>query len=1060
MADAPPATQYEMARDAAASKIVDLDKTQIEEAATQKLERTRTSTAQNRAADSGVILKVEAINFMCHEHLTVELGPLINFIVGENGSGKSAVLTAVTLCLGGKASSTNRGTSLKSMIKSGAEQAILKVHMKNEGTDAYQPDLYGDVITVERHFSQSGTSGFKLKSSSGRIISSKKGDVEDYTEHCSLQVDNPMNILTQDTAKKFIQTSTPAQKYVFFHEGVQLKQLDNDYSLLYENCEKIEEVLKDSSGGIADAKKRFEEAKARHELVKKYDHIKQRARVLLWQVAWAQVEAVEADLVRKERALTAVQDDLVHAEQDAETKGLSYDNINGRMEEQQRVIEELEQELAPLQEDETNAKAAVDAAHAELQKAHETQRLIHDDLKDKQRRVASTNDAINAETARLEAANGDGPARVQAAISAAEGDITNARGRLHEHESKLPQLESEKRVAKEVLGKAGGPIDAKGREIEQSEQLLQRLNNDRGDKMAGFDRNMPRLLEMIRRDNGFLEKPVGPIGLHVVLKHPEWSKLLETVLNTVLDTFIVTSQPDLQRLQKMMRQLNVRPNIFVGSHNQINTSNHEPDPQFLTILRALDIDNDLVRNQLIIHNSIEQILLIPKRADAISAMHSGSRPKNAKACYALHDSDYNKGHNLGYTASGNSTIGPVFCKTARPKMTTNVDSQIAQEKAALDHLRQEKKNLEADRQRLQAAVKSCEQALKRHSDTTRNMKAALQRAEAEVERLQEELSQFDVDEGQLDYLKKTLIDQEREVVLFEDQIGAQGLEKVKLNEVRSEKKNILNAKTAAVAEHNTRVKKASNKLKNFKDARQIAVVEKNAALEAIDSLRARITHAETSRDAAKAVVQEFTDGANNVHERVPVENDETVESLEIKLKRLKDQIKAHRAKIGASDEEILAALEAAHETYTNLKENYDSARTLSQLLKQTLGKRLQLYNYFRSAITTRSRINFNYLLYERQFRGKLKIDHRKKLLVVKVEPDLMVKKGKGRETKTLSGGEKSFSSTCLLLALWEAMGSPIRCLDEYDVFMDDVNRDVSSRLLVSTQCFPQIQSFY
>jgi chromosome segregation ATPase len=90
------------------------------------------------------------------------------------------------------------------------------------------------------------------------------------------------------------------------------------------------------------------------------------------------------------------------------------------------------------------------------------------------------------------------------------------------------------------------------------------------------------------------------------------------------------------------------------------------------------------------------------------------------------------------------------------------------------------------------------------------------------------------------------------------------------------------------------------------------------------------------------------------------------------------------------------------------------------------------------------------LLSERAFRGKLTIDHRNKRLDVHVEPDETNKSGKGRQTKSLSGGEKSFSSICLLLSLWEAMGAPLRCLDEFDVFMDDVNRDVSTKMLVST----------
>lgn len=47
-------------------------------------------------AEAGVIETVTLTDFMCHEHLSIDLGPNMNFIIGHNGSGKSAILTAIT----------------------------------------------------------------------------------------------------------------------------------------------------------------------------------------------------------------------------------------------------------------------------------------------------------------------------------------------------------------------------------------------------------------------------------------------------------------------------------------------------------------------------------------------------------------------------------------------------------------------------------------------------------------------------------------------------------------------------------------------------------------------------------------------------------------------------------------------------------------------------------------------------------------------------------------------------------------------------------------------------
>lgn len=255
----------------------------------------------NIPAEHGILERVECYNFMCHNHFSVELGPLINFIVGKNGSGKSAILTAITLCLGGKASATNRGQSLKSFIKEGKENASIIVRIKNQGDGAYLPEDYGKSIIVERHFTKTGTSGFKIKNEQGRIISTKKAELDAITDYFSLQIDNPMNVLSQDMARQFLSTSSPAEKYKFFVKGVQLEQLDQDYRLIEESVDQIEEKLRTQEPNLQFLQNQRDMAKKKLELSDQQGMLRERIRHYRSQVGWAQVE--EQEQVRDARAI-------------------------------------------------------------------------------------------------------------------------------------------------------------------------------------------------------------------------------------------------------------------------------------------------------------------------------------------------------------------------------------------------------------------------------------------------------------------------------------------------------------------------------------------------------------------------------------------------------------------------------------------------------------------------------------------------------------------------------------------------------------------------------------
>lgn len=86
---------------------------------------------------SGRLKKIVLKNFMCHRNFEVNLNPNVNVFVGLNGSGKSAILTAIAIGLGSNAKSTARSTNLKDLVRRGETTATIEITLSNDGVDSY-----------------------------------------------------------------------------------------------------------------------------------------------------------------------------------------------------------------------------------------------------------------------------------------------------------------------------------------------------------------------------------------------------------------------------------------------------------------------------------------------------------------------------------------------------------------------------------------------------------------------------------------------------------------------------------------------------------------------------------------------------------------------------------------------------------------------------------------------------------------------------------------------------------------------------------------------------------
>ena len=66
----------------------------------------------------------------------------------------------------------------------------IEKHFQNEGEDAFKPEIYGDVIIVERRISVSANS-IILKDHQGKRVGYRIADLREMVEHFNIDVDNP-----------------------------------------------------------------------------------------------------------------------------------------------------------------------------------------------------------------------------------------------------------------------------------------------------------------------------------------------------------------------------------------------------------------------------------------------------------------------------------------------------------------------------------------------------------------------------------------------------------------------------------------------------------------------------------------------------------------------------------------------------------------------------------------------------------------------------------------------------------------------------------------------------
>jgi chromosome segregation ATPase len=407
---------------------------------------------------------------------------------------------------------------------------------------------------VERHFTINGTSGFKLKTATGKVVSTKRAMLDEITDFYALQLDNPVNVLTQDMARQFLNSSSSLEKYKFFMKGIQLEQLDHDYTLLSDSLDGVDAHLESLLEDENALKVRVDQAEKKLKQCDRQENLREKMLQSQRQMAWAQVEEQERNEEQARHKVEEVEAKIAQRVEEFDKLDESFQRADQAMEAAKAKLEEVKQEHPPLADQQSEAKAAYSEKDADRIEIQTQQRDVAGQLRRAKQRATELEQKVNDERKRLEAADGGNQARMLQDIEAAEIEAAEAKRKYDDHPAGLDELERKMKTAELKRSDAADALQRKQADVADATTRLRNFQQGQGAHLGAYHQSIHAVIREINAERRWRVKPVGPLGEHMRILKPEWSSIIENFFGNALGSFVVEQKSDQALLSAIMQR--------------------------------------------------------------------------------------------------------------------------------------------------------------------------------------------------------------------------------------------------------------------------------------------------------------------------------------------------------------------------------------------------------------------------------------------------------------------------------------------------------------------------
>jgi chromosome segregation ATPase len=974
----------------------------------------------------------------------------LNFIIGRNGSGKSAILTGISVGLGAKATDTNRGSSIKDLIKDGKSTARTSITLANVGDDAYMPHIYGRAIIINRKIQRHGTNSYSIMSADGRVICTKKSTIDDILSKFNITIDNPMAFLSQDKAREFLTSTSDSSKFDYFMSGANITDIVERYEKAHENILVVRQKFLQSRTHFQATDNTYIECKRLFDRYSNSANLRRQLTLLHGKIYWFNAMHVEKKLAEYQQRIQQVENEISELEAkmhqldesitQCETKG---NDVKHDMEVAKGLLEKVKAEESSLRQERETLKVVIQQNQQEIQN-HRTS------IEEFENQIEKCRKSIDVEQKRIDEIKGGSKDVLQTELQTYSSQIEALSKEKDEINRQLVELADTNEIE---MTEAKSQINLIENDIKNLRTRKMDIEASQRDIYIPWGHKMKHLILEIKKTRIWHKEPIGPIGSFVEVKQEyiQWKPILNVVLNQSLDSFVVCDEHDRQVLSKLMRGVGLIKNIIVRRFEPFNYEQGKPSG-LVTFVDIIKTSNDIVLYSLVDTNKIERSVICPSRE---RAQEYASLP-SVGAVFTLFRN--NSGQRI---RKQNNTFrfDPVYFQSDLAKLCSGSEGsgsdirEIESEMATLkENLQSQKKTIRD----LQIASQNRRQELERKRYIVNSQLAQLDRQIFEV---QEKLNE-NGDLAKIEALQLEIDEYQKQIETNRGVIESLTDDVEQPREASKKLKQKINAMKPEIENARKQLEQSQLRLIDFETDLETEKTEREQYNHEKLRQENHMTVLKDREAQGKEKLASLIETAENIcpREEIVFSENDTRDSISSEYAEIDRQVQLSEQTLGKLIDEVQRELNEAISKREEAERRQESLQRTLQLLSGELKTRLKCFETTIQQKEQQSKRAFERALELRGFKGKLDFDFASRKLTLLV---LTMRDVENRSVTSLSGGEKSFTQIALLLAIWKVMDSKIRGLDEFDVFMDSVNRSMSIKLLLNElRQYPKSQNIF